>query len=149
MHKLENAVIALAEPQDISTEVLIEKYAKGGETSIEQVHTRVAAALAEVEPQKTRKKYAEEFLWAMQHGFIPAGRVSSAAGTALQSTLINCFVQPVGDSITESKHGKVARTINAQKFEQAEAMLGNGTGYFQASSAVGIAIGHLRKEIGE
>lgn len=106
MQKLENSAIALAEPQDISTEVLIEKYAKGGETSIDEVRARVAKALAQVEDGKQRKKHADEFLWAMQQGFIPAGRVNSAAGTDLQSTLINCFVQPVGDSITERVGGK-------------------------------------------
>ena len=42
----------------------------------------------------------------MQNGFIPAGRVSSAAGTGLETTLINCFVQPVGDSITNVVDGK-------------------------------------------
>lgn len=44
--------------------------------------------------------------------------------------------------------GKVARAINAQHFDQAEAMLGNGTSYFQASTAVGMAINQLKKEIG-
>ncbi len=128
MHQLENPVIALAEPQDISTEVLIEKYAKGDETTIEQVQTRVASALAEVEPQKTRKKHAEEFLWAMQNGFIPAGRVSSAAGTGLQTTLINCFVQPVGDSITEDAAGKPG--IYRALAQAAETMRrGGGVGY--------------------
>ncbi len=33
-------------PQDISTEVLLEKYAKGLETSIDDVNERVARALA-------------------------------------------------------------------------------------------------------
>jgi ribonucleoside-diphosphate reductase alpha chain len=128
MHKLESAVIALAEPQDICTEVLIEKYAKGDETTIEQVITRVSKALAEIEPQKTRKKHAEEFLWAMQHGFIPAGRVSSAAGTGLQTTLINCFVQPVGDSITENDNGKPG--IYTALAQAAETMRrGGGVGY--------------------
>src|SRR5690606_21700681 len=101
MQHLESAAIALAEPQLISTEVLIEKYAKGDESDIGQVRARVAEALARVEPAKLRKQYARDFLWAMENGFIPAGRVNSAAGTDLQSTLINCFVQPVGDSITE------------------------------------------------
>ncbi len=128
MHKLESAAIALAEPQDISTEVLIEKYAKGDETTIDQVITRVSKALAEVEPQKTRKKHAEDFLWAMQRGFIPAGRVSSAAGTGLQTTLINCFVQPVGDSITEDDHGKPG--IYTALAQAAETMRrGGGVGY--------------------
>jgi ribonucleoside-diphosphate reductase alpha chain len=128
MHNLENVAIALAAPQDISTEVLIEKYAKGDETSIEEVLARVAKALAEVETPKTRKKHADDFLWAMQHGFIPAGRVCSAAGTSLQSTLINCFVQPVGDSITESVNGKPG--IYRALAQAAETMRrGGGVGY--------------------
>jgi len=128
MHKLESAAIALAQPQDISTEVLKEKYAKGDETSIDQVHARVARGLAEVEPQKTRKKHVEDFLWALQHGFIPAGRVSSAAGTGLQTTLINCFVQPVGDSITEDQAGKPG--IYTALAQAAETMRrGGGVGY--------------------
>ncbi|HZW22446.1 adenosylcobalamin-dependent ribonucleoside-diphosphate reductase [Noviherbaspirillum sp.] len=132
MHKLESAAIvsaaALAEPQDISTEVLIEKYAKGDETTIDQVITRVSKALAEIEQPKQRKKYAEEFLWAMQNGFIPAGRVSSAAGTGLQTTLINCFVQPVGDSITEDVGGKPG--IYTALAQAAETMRrGGGVGY--------------------
>ena len=90
----ESATDSLYAPQEISTEVLLEKYAKGNETSVEEVMERVAQALAEVEAPKNKKKYAEEFLWALQNGFIPAGRVSSAAGTGLQTTLINCFVQP-------------------------------------------------------
>ncbi len=128
MHHPENIAIALAEPQEISKEVLLEKYAKGDETSINQVLTRVANALAEVESPKQRKKYAEEFLWAMQHGFIPAGRIGSAAGTGLQTTLINCFVQPVGDSITDAVDGKPG--IYAALAQAAETMRrGGGVGY--------------------
>ena len=129
MHDKESAVIsALAEPQEISTEVLIEKYAKGDETSTAEVIARVAQALAEVEPTETRKKHAEEFLWAMQHGFIPAGRVSSAAGTGLETTLINCFVQPVGDSITNTVDGKPG--IYTALAQAAETMRrGGGVGY--------------------
>ncbi|MCC2597219.1 adenosylcobalamin-dependent ribonucleoside-diphosphate reductase [Pusillimonas sp. MFBS29] len=128
MQQLESAAIALAEPQLISTEVLIEKYAKGDETNIGQVRARVAQALAQVEPAKQRKRYAEEFLWAMDNGFIPAGRVNSAAGTDLQSTLINCFVQPVGDSITEDADGKPG--IYTALAQAAETMRrGGGVGY--------------------
>ncbi|MBP6017854.1 MAG: adenosylcobalamin-dependent ribonucleoside-diphosphate reductase [Burkholderiaceae bacterium] len=128
MQQMESTAIALAEPQDISTEVLLEKYAKGGETSITEVRTRVATALAQVEEPAQRKKYAQEFLWAMKHGFIPAGRVNSAAGTDLQSTLINCFVQPVGDSITERVDGKPG--IYTALAQAAETMRrGGGVGY--------------------
>lgn len=115
-------------PQEISTEVLLEKYAKGEETSAEQVKERVAKALAEIELPENREKYATEFLWAMKNGFIPAGRVSSAAGTGLQTTLINCFVQPVGDSITNTVHGKPG--IYTALAQAAETMRrGGGVGY--------------------
>lgn len=128
MQHVESISIALAQPQDISVEVLIEKYAKGGEKSIDQVRARVAHALAKVEQPKQQRKYAEEFLWAMQHGFIPAGRVNSAAGTDLQSTLINCFVQPVGDSITEDEKGRPG--IYTALAQAAETMRrGGGVGY--------------------
>lgn len=128
MHKMENAAIALALPQEISREVLLEKYAKDGESSIEQVLARVATALAEVEAPKQRKKYGAEFLWALQNGFIPAGRIASAAGTGLQTTLINCFVQPVGDSISETVAGKPG--IYTALAQAAETMRrGGGVGY--------------------
>ncbi|MEO7030992.1 MAG: adenosylcobalamin-dependent ribonucleoside-diphosphate reductase [Herbaspirillum sp.] len=128
MQKLESAAIALAQPQEISREVLLEKYAKNDETSVEEVWARVATALAEVEQPKARKKYADEFLWAMQNGFIPAGRIASAAGTGLQTTLINCFVQPVGDSITSAIDGKPG--IYSALAQAAETMRrGGGVGY--------------------
>ena len=128
MKKLESDAIVLAEPQDISIEVLLEKYAKGNERSINDVRARVAQALAQVESPKQRKRYANEFLWALQHGFIPAGRVNSAAGTDLQSTLINCFVQPVADSITERIDGKPG--IYTALAQAAETMRrGGGVGY--------------------
>ena len=128
MKNVENTAIVMAEPQDISVEVLIEKYAKGGETSIDEVRQRVATALAQVEDPALVQDYADEFLWAMQHGFIPAGRVKSAAGTDLQSTLINCFVQPVGDSITERVNEKPG--IYTALAQAAETMRrGGGVGY--------------------
>jgi len=128
MHNLENPAIALAVPQDISNEVLLEKYAKGNESSAAEILQRVAGALAEMEGPKQRKLLEEKFLWAMQHGFIPAGRVASAAGTGLQTTLINCFVQPVGDSITESINGKPG--IYTALAQAAETMRrGGGVGY--------------------
>jgi len=128
MQQLENVAISLAEPQEISVEVLVEKYAKGDETSIDAVRKRVAVALAQAEAADRRAAFADEFLWAMQHGFIPAGRVNSAAGTQLHSTLINCFVQPVGDSITEEENGKPG--IYTALAQAAETMRrGGGVGY--------------------
>lgn len=42
--------------------------------------------------------------------------------------------------------GKVASAINAQKFTEAESMLGAGTPYASASGAVGVAIANFKKE---
>ncbi|QEL64657.1 ribonucleoside-diphosphate reductase alpha chain [Oryzomicrobium terrae] len=114
--------------QEISVEVLIEKYAKGKEISVHDVRRRVARALAAVETEKERAKWEEKFLWAQENGFVPAGRINSAAGTDLQATLINCFVQPVGDSIVEIVDGKPG--IYTALAQAAETMRrGGGVGY--------------------
>ena len=115
-------------PQEICTEVLIEKYAKGNEQSIAEVRARVARALAKVEDEKHRAKWESKFLWAQENGFVPAGRINSAAGTDLQATLINCFVQPVGDSVVETVNGRPG--IYTALAEAAETMRrGGGVGY--------------------
>ena len=92
--------------QLITEEVLLEKYAKGDERSADDIRRRVARALAQAEAPEQRARWEARFLEAQQRGFVPAGRISSAAGTELSATLINCFVQPVGDSITESVDGR-------------------------------------------
>ena len=74
--------------QEISTEVLIEKYAKDEETSIEAVNRRVARALAEAEPAEQRAGWEERFAEALRDGFVPAGRIQSAAGSGLAATLM-------------------------------------------------------------
>ena len=86
-----------APPQEISVDILLEKYAKQGEQSIDAVYQRVAKGLASVEKPELRTHYEQVFLANMHAGAIGAGRIMSAAGTDIQSTLINCFVQPVGD----------------------------------------------------
>ncbi|CAG9181897.1 adenosylcobalamin-dependent ribonucleoside-diphosphate reductase [Cupriavidus respiraculi] len=114
--------------QEISTEVLLEKYAKDGETSIAQVRARVARALAEAEAPDQREAWTQRFLEAQQNGFVPAGRIASAAGTGIQATLINCFVQPVGDSVSEPRDGKPS--IYSAVAQAAETMRrGGGVGY--------------------
>ncbi len=114
--------------QPISEEVLIEKYAKGDERSIAAVHARVARALAQAEPPEQRKQWEERFAAALDAGFVPAGRIQSAAGTDLSATLINCFVQPVGDSIAQDDEGHPG--IYTALTEAAETMRrGGGVGY--------------------
>ena len=114
--------------QAISAEVLREKYAKGEEQTIADVHRRVARALADAEAPDERTQWAERFAQALDAGFIPAGRIQSAAGTSLAATLINCFVQPVGDSITQVDEGHPG--IYTALAEAAETMRrGGGVGY--------------------
>jgi len=43
--------------------------------------------------------------------------------------------------------GRVAAMINAKKFSQAEAMLGSGSSFVSASTAVGVAIMRLKKDV--
>lgn len=114
--------------QSISEEVLLEKYAKSEETSILAVNQRVARALAQVEAPEQRSHWEGRFLHALQQGFLPAGRIQSAAGTDLTATLINCFVQPVGDSIAHDDDGHPG--IYVALMEAAETMRrGGGVGY--------------------
>lgn len=113
-------------PPKASLDVLLEKYAKGGERSIKEVQERVARALAAVEQDRT--KWEAAFIEALKDGFIPGGRIISAAGTELAATLINCFVQPIGDSISETVAGKPG--IYVALMEAAETMRrGGGVGY--------------------
>jgi ribonucleoside-diphosphate reductase alpha chain len=115
-------------PQPISAEVLLEKYAKGAERNADDVMRRVARALAEVEAPEQRTHWAARFEDAQRAGFVPAGRVQSAAGSGLAATLINCFVQPVGDSIAEPEEGFPG--IYTALSEAAETMRrGGGVGY--------------------
>ncbi|MBS3910956.1 MAG: ribonucleoside reductase [Hydrogenophaga sp.] len=89
----------LTHTQPISLDVLKEKYLKPGEDGIEDLYRRVARALASVEKEDVRADWEQRFLANLHAGAIGAGRIMSAAGTDIQATLINCFVQPVGDCI--------------------------------------------------
>ncbi|MEX0957673.1 MAG: adenosylcobalamin-dependent ribonucleoside-diphosphate reductase [Burkholderiales bacterium] len=113
-------------PQLVSLDVLREKYAKGDEVTIQDVRRRVARALAAVEQEPA--KWEPVFFEALENGFIPGGRINSAAGTELAATLINCFVQPVGDSVSETVDSRPG--IYVALMEAAETMRrGGGVGY--------------------
>ncbi|HXD05309.1 MAG TPA: adenosylcobalamin-dependent ribonucleoside-diphosphate reductase [Burkholderiaceae bacterium] len=114
--------------QPISEEVLLEKYAKGEERTVDDVRRRVARALAQAEEPDAREAWERRFLDALRNGFVPAGRINSAAGTPLQATLVNCFVQPIGDSIATPEDGHPG--IYTALTEAAETMRrGGGVGY--------------------
>ena len=115
--------------QPISHDVLKEKYLKTGESGAEDVYRRVARALASVEVEADRAKYEALFLENLHAGAIGAGRIMSAAGTDIQATLINCFVQPVGDCIQGVDDGGYPGIYEALR-EAAETMRrGGGVGY--------------------
>ncbi len=123
--KLNDTLLSLPS-QQVGLDVLLEKYAKGGEKTAEDVRRRVAHALAAVENDPG--KWEPLFYEALESGFIPGGRINSAAGTHLQATLINCFVQPVGDSVSQTVDGKPG--IYVALLEAAETMRrGGGVGY--------------------
>jgi len=74
--------------------------------TIDVTYKRIARALSEVEDNEEKRNYwCEQFLWALRHGAIPAGRVTSNAG-ALQhkpaTSTINCTVSgTVEDSMND------------------------------------------------
>ncbi len=88
--------------QPASQDIWDKKYrlkTKGGEPideSIDGTYRRVAKALADVEKDaETRERWYGEFLWALRHGAIPAGRIMSNAGAQQHkpaTSTINCTV---------------------------------------------------------
>ncbi|MDR7308795.1 adenosylcobalamin-dependent ribonucleoside-diphosphate reductase [Rhodoferax saidenbachensis] len=116
-------------PQPISQDVLAEKYLKAGETCADDVYRRVARALASAEVPEQRAHCEALFLGNLRAGAIGAGRIMSAAGTGIQATLINCFVQPVGDCIQGLDDDGYPGIYEALR-EAAETMRrGGGVGY--------------------
>ncbi len=121
------------EPQEVCLDVLTEKYAKGkekelsGEAMIDAIRSRVAKSLADNEAEPIA--FEKHFSRALKSGFIPGGRINSAAGTDIKNvTLINCFVQPVGDSISTNTDGKTS-IYSALKHAAETMRRGGGVGY--------------------
>ncbi|WP_332823633.1 adenosylcobalamin-dependent ribonucleoside-diphosphate reductase [Ramlibacter sp.] len=115
--------------QPISQDVLREKYLKPGEATEADLLRRVARAFASVEAKPVRAEWERRFFDNLQAGAIGAGRIMSAAGTDLQATLINCFVQPVGDAI-QGRDDEGFPGIYEALREAAETMRrGGGVGY--------------------
>jgi len=87
--------------QEASFDIWDKKYRLTGkdgspiDKSMDDTYKRVARALADVEGEDSREQWYESFLWALRHGAIPAGRVTSNAG-ALEhkpaTSTINCTV---------------------------------------------------------
>lgn len=116
--------------QVISEDVLIEKYAKGDEKNLREVRLRVAKGLAKAEKPALRKKMEKAFFDAQDKlGFVPAGRINSTAGTDIGATLINCFVQPVGDCISGLDEQGRPGIYDALRMAAETMRRGGGVGY--------------------
>ncbi|HHH46166.1 MAG TPA: ribonucleoside-diphosphate reductase, partial [Thiotrichales bacterium] len=98
--------------QEASLDIWDKKYrlkTKDGrpvDEDLEATWKRVARALAEVEATpELREHWYEQFLWALRHGAIPAGRILSNAGAwehKPATSTINCTVSgTIGDSMDD------------------------------------------------
>ncbi len=101
--------------QDASLDIWDKKYrlkTKNGEIidqGIDDTYQRVARALADIEEKDTEKWY-DEFLWALRHGAIPAGRITSNAGAQAYkpaTSTINCTVSGIVKDSMDDILGKV------------------------------------------
>jgi ribonucleoside-diphosphate reductase alpha chain len=90
--------------QEASMDIWDKKYrltSKDGaaiDKSMDDTYKRVARALADVESAELRESWYESFLWALRHGAIPAGRVTSNAGALDHkpaTSTINCTVSGI------------------------------------------------------
>jgi len=105
----EQTVLASLPLQDTSLDIWDKKYrlkskdGKNVDEDINDTFQRVAKALAEVERTKKERTYwYGQFLWALEQGAIPAGRITSNAGALAHkpaTSTINCTVS---GTITDS-----------------------------------------------
>lgn len=120
--KNESSTALVLAPQALSQYVFQEKYAAAGEATHLDVQQRVALALARDARQEAR------FLQTQIQGFVGGGRINSAAGLERQTTMINCFVQPIADTTNGTLQGMPG--IMPALAEATETMRrGGGVGY--------------------
>ncbi|WP_325892895.1 adenosylcobalamin-dependent ribonucleoside-diphosphate reductase [Grimontia sp. NTOU-MAR1] len=102
--------------QDTSMEIWDSKYrlkSKHGDAidaTLDDTFKRVARALADLEEKSVREKWYNEFLWALRHGAIPAGRITSNAGAFEHkpaTSTINCTVSGTIEDSMDDILGKV------------------------------------------
>ena len=117
-------------PQQISIDVLLEKYAKGDEKTQEEIFRRVCKGVASAEKTEELRAFWEDtFYDNMLNGGVGAGRIMSAAGSNIAATLINCFVVPVGDSISGYDEAGLPGIYTALQQAAATMQKGGGVGY--------------------
>jgi ribonucleoside-diphosphate reductase alpha chain len=91
---------------------LKDKQGQSVDESLQATYARVAKALAEVE-QTQQEHWQQEFLWALENGAIPAGRIVSNAGAEDHkpaTSTINCTVS---GTIEDSMHDILEKNLEA------------------------------------
>lgn len=90
------------------------------DANVEATYNRVAIAISDVEETTDKKQYwHEQFVWALRHGAIPAGRIISNAGASAYkpaTSTINCTVSgSIHDSMDDilSKTHEAGLTLKA------------------------------------
>src|ERR1041384_4111696 len=104
--------------QEASLNIWDTKYrlkTKAGEPvdrDIDGTYERVAKALAAVEEPGKRAEWYERFVWALQRGAIPAGRITSNAGAEYHkpaTSTINCTVSGTIQDSMRSEERRVGK----------------------------------------
>ncbi|MDX9741112.1 MAG: adenosylcobalamin-dependent ribonucleoside-diphosphate reductase [Gammaproteobacteria bacterium] len=101
------------------------RHRTGGHAEPDITHTwrRVAAALAEAEPDGGRRLWGDRFYQVLEDfRFVPGGRIQAGAGTGRRVTLFNCFVM---GTIEDSTDG----IFDALKEGALTLQQGGGVGY--------------------
>ena len=105
--------------QEASLDIWDKKYRLKDEESnpvdldVNATYKRVAKALSDVEEEEVREIWQEKFLWALQHGAIPAGRIISNAGAQKYkpaTSTINCTVSGI---VPDSMSGILEKNLEA------------------------------------
>ncbi len=116
--KTENNLTEIA-MQDASLDIWDKKYRLKDKESnpvdadINETYMRVAKALSDVEIESKREEWKERFVWALQHGAIPAGRIISNAGAQAYkpaTSTINCTVSGI---VPDSMVGILEKNLEA------------------------------------
>ena len=105
--------------QDASLDIWDKKYRlkdkqeQPVDADINATYERVAKALSDVEAKDKRDQWKKRFVWALQHGAIPAGRIISNAGAQAYkpaTSTINCTVSGI---VPDSMQGILERNLEA------------------------------------
>jgi len=105
--------------QDASLDIWDKKYRlkdkqeQPVDADINATYERVAKALSNVEAKDKREQWKKRFVWALQHGAIPAGRIISNAGAQAYkpaTSTINCTVSGI---VPDSMQGILERNLEA------------------------------------